>query len=157
MDGFSQDKFSFVFKPACRCVKSFMTCRNLLTLAPLFILLGMFISHSDASPLKQHPQNSFAEQYSELAILLVKVRDTHSALAHKPMIESEIKLLQRNQSSGREFFDSLSDKDKKLFIRRFQNNRFHCSEVTQVMRERRRILLDPVLSEVLGETLANIP
>lgn len=134
-----------------------MAYRNLLTLAPLFIVLGIIVSNSEASPLKQHSKNSFAEQYSDLRILLVNVRDKHSAQANKPMIESEIKLLLRNQPSGREFFDSLSDKDKKLFIRRFQNNRFHCSEVTQVMRERQRILLDPVLSEVLDETLANIP
>ena len=46
---------------------------------------------------------------------------------------------------------------QELFVKKFQNNRYHCGEVTQVMQERQRILLHPDLSDILRDLLNQIP
>lgn len=123
-----------------------------------FILLLLSFSATVlANPQFIKPEKSYAEEYKTLRILLEKVKDTDSAQKYKPVIENEILRLRGTQHSGGEHFNSLSDADKKLFVKRFQQNRFHCGEVTQVMQERRRILFNPKLSLILADTLAKIP
>jgi hypothetical protein len=101
--------------------------------------------------------NSFAEAYKNLRTLLEKVQDKETALLHKPAIENEIQRLSQNHQSGAEKFSSLSPHERKLFITKFQKNRYHCGEVTQVMVERKRILFNPELANILLDTLAEIP
>lgn len=100
---------------------------------------------------------SFAQEYSTLRILLQKVQSKELALIYKAEISKELDRLRSSQISGREAFASLSVEEQEFFIKKFQNNQFHCGEVTQVMEERRRILLDPELSEVLSSVVKDIP
>ena len=122
------------------------------------LLLTSFISFSSlhASTFLE-TEKSYAQEYKKLRILLEKVQDKNSALLLKSAIEKEIQHLSQNHLSGTERFNTLSTEDKKLFIKKFQKNRFHCGEVTQVMQQRQRILFQPELSEVLRDTLSNIP
>jgi hypothetical protein len=101
--------------------------------------------------------NSFAEEYKKLRILLEKVQDKNTALLHKQAIENEIQHLNQNHQSGADKFNSLSPQEKKLFVKKFQKNRFHCGDVTQVMVEKKRILFNPELSIILRDTLSRIP
>ena len=89
--------------------------------------------------------------------LLQQVQSRESALAYKSQIADELTKLKSSQISGGDKFAALSRKEKKLFIKKFQNNQFHCGDVTQVMEERRRILLDPDLSQVLNSLMNEIP
>lgn len=100
---------------------------------------------------------SFAQEYSTLRHLLQQVQSKESALIYKSEISKELDRLRSSQISGGQAFATLSVEDKKLFIKKFQNNQFHCGEVTQVMEERRRILLDPELSEILSSVVIDIP
>ena len=100
---------------------------------------------------------SYAQEYNNLRQLLEKVTSTESAIKYKQAIEYQIEVLNKNQHSGAENFNAMSPEEKKFFIQKFQNNRFHCGEVTQVMTEKQRILLDKKLYEILGETLSKIP
>ena len=100
---------------------------------------------------------SYAQEYNNLRLLLEKVTNTESAINYKQAIENQINILKKNQHSGEENFNAMTQEQKKFFIQKFQNNRYHCGEVTQVMNERQRILLDPGLFEILGDTLSNIP
>ena len=125
-----------------------------LTLASIMILASNQVIANSLDLSKQH---SYAEEYMKLRVLLQNVTDIESAKQYKMDIEKEIQQLSASQPSGGEYFRSLSKDERKLFIKRFQQNRFHCGEVTQVMQERRRILFDPELSSVLSETLANMP
>ena len=120
------------------------------------LVLTLITSSTFATSLLKSDQ-SYAEEYRNLRLLLEKVQDTDSALHYKAAIEKEIQTLNQSQVAGRKQFHLLSNDEKKLFIKRFQQNRFHCGEVTQVMVEKRRILFKPSLSKILAETLANIP
>ena len=100
---------------------------------------------------------SFAKEYANLRILLENVNNRDSAVAYQAKISLELNRLKTIQSSGEQKFHSLSAAQKKLFVKKFQNNRFHCSEVTKVMQERNRLLLNPETQEVLGKTLKLIP
>ena len=102
-------------------------------------------------------EDSFAEEYKNLRILLEKVQDKETALQHKQAIEKEIKHLSSNNQSGADQFNSLSAQEKELFVKKFQKNHFHCGDVTQVMAERNRILLNAELSIILNDTLSKIP
>ncbi len=125
----------------------------------LTLIIILLLSVGCAMATQPFPDQikSFAEEYKTLRLLLEEVTNTDTALAQKSAIENEILRLKQTQSSGSEIFHSLSDADKKLFVKRFQQNRLHCSEVTQVMHETRRILLNPKLSEILADTLTHIP
>ena len=127
---------------------------NFKTLLYLYLTLisSVLLSTSHAEATK-----SYAEEYKPLRLLLEQVTNRETALKLKPKIEDQVIYLNSTQSSGSQLFESLSASEKKLFIKRFQNNRFHCSEVTSVMNERRRILLNPDLSFVLRDTLNQIP
>jgi len=100
---------------------------------------------------------SFAEKYKDLRILLQKVTTVDLATTYKEQIDHEIELLRANQTSGPIDFNLLSDAEKELFIKKFQKNRFHCGEVTAVADERRRILLQPELANILRDSLNRIP
>lgn len=123
----------------------------------LFIFLSLLPLIAAANPPFPKTVTSFAEEYKTLRILLEKVTDSETAIKYKAQIEQEIQRLSTTQYSGAEHFNSLSKLEQKLFVKRFQMNRFHCGEVTQVMQQRRRILFDPKLSKVLSKTLNNIP
>lgn len=122
----------------------------------LFLLLVIF-NVSTAATLLAPSELSYAEEYKQLRILLEKVKDVDTALRYKQAIEKEIQQLNQSQVSGSDQFALLSNKEKELFVKRFQRNRFHCGEVTQVMVEKRRILFDPKLFNILADTLSNIP
>ena len=100
---------------------------------------------------------SFAQEYAKLRELLEKVQNRESAVTYKPQIAAELDRLKSSQVNGGQAFDALSGREQQAFIQKFQNNHYHCGEVTQVMEERRRILLDPSLSEVLSSLIKNIP
>jgi|GEM_PF-3305324 len=121
------------------------------------LLLLSLLSHASSASLLSDPEQSYAEEYKQLRILLESVKDIDTALLHKAAIEKEIQTLNQNQVAGSKHFDLLSKQEKKVFVKRFQQNRFHCGEVTQVMEQRRRILFKPELSEILADTLVNIP
>jgi len=100
---------------------------------------------------------SFAEEYAQLRELLEKVQNQESAVTYKSKIAAELDRLKSLQINGGQAFEALSGEEQQAFIQKFQNNQFHCGEVTQVMEERRRILLDPSLSEILSSLIKDIP
>ncbi len=102
-------------------------------------------------------KDSFAREYSTLKTLLQKVKSRDSAKLYKPQIEQELVRLKSSQLIAGKDFNQLNQEEKKLFIKKFQNNQFHCGEVTQVMEEQRRILLNPDLNEILGPIVQNLP
>lgn len=120
------------------------------------VLFYCLINISSASTFL-NTDNSFAEEYGKLRNLLSNVQDKQSALQYKLAIEQEIQRLNLHHQSGTEQFNALSAQEKKLFIKKFQKNRYHCGDVTQVMVETRRILFDPELAMILRDTLAKIP
>lgn len=100
---------------------------------------------------------SFAEEYTHLRELLENVQNRESAITYKTEITKELDKLKASQINGGQAFEALSAEEQQAFINKFQNNQFHCGEVTQVMEERRRILLDSDLREVLGSLVKDIP
>ena len=124
----------------------------------LFIVfLVVFGSHSVSAHLFEHDSQSFAKEYKELRVLLQKVTTEEAAIKHKPAIQMQISILKKNQFSGESSFAALSDNEQALFVKKFQNNRFHCGEVTQVMAEKQRILLHLDISKILRDVLSQIP
>ncbi len=123
----------------------------------LFGILSIICTTYSYASLFPETSQSYAQQYKQLRILLQKVDSTESAIDNKGAIENQIRILNSNQTSGSEYFNTLSSEDKKLFIKKFQNNRFHCGEVTEVMVERQRILLNSDLANILRDTLSEIP
>ncbi len=102
-------------------------------------------------------RESFAKEYATLKSLLQKVKTKELAILYKPQIQQELDRLKSSQISGGEEFSRLSEHEQQVFIKKYQNNHFHCGEVTQVMKERRRILLDPHLFKIIGPLVQNIP
>ena len=100
---------------------------------------------------------SFAQEYAHLSNLLQKVQSRESAEFYKSQIAAELDRLRSSQFSGEQNFDALSYEQQQQFIKKFQNNQYHCGNVTKVMDERRRILLDPDLSQVLSPIIQDIP
>ena len=84
----------------------------------LFCLVAISDAHAASLAIKS--EHSYAQEYKPLRLLLESVKDAESALAYKTAIEKEIQRLRQNQPSGAEYFNSLSNADKKLFIKRFQ-------------------------------------
>ena len=123
-------------------------------IASLLLLIAIYVTNGYAF---ENEQGSFAEEYRQLRILLQKVNSRETAEQLKPAIKKQIEELRENQFAGEQHFQSLSEQDQQLFIKRFQQNRFHCGEVTQVMEERQRILLQPELSDSLYELMVLIP
>lgn len=135
-----------------------MTFKTFICLPCLCSLLFQpCVGHETVSNWPSRDTESFAQQYDVLADLLSKVKDRETALYHRDQIQQQIAFLEQNQSSGESAFNMLSKQEQVLFIKRFQNNRYHCGEVTQVMQERQRILLDPELASLLKDLLMEIP
>lgn len=122
----------------------------------VLILLAAVFSPAQAHLLEKN-DSSFALEYKELRILLQKVVNEQTAVTYRSAIKQQIDKLKQNQITGEQTFSSLSESQQQLFVKKFQNNRFHCGEVTQVMQERQRILLHPDLSSILRELLDQIP
>ena len=132
--------------------------KKTLSLILAFFFVTIIPNYASASLFSNHGSGqSYAQEYNSLRQLLEKVTNTESAIKYKQAIEDQIEILNKNQHSGAENFNAMSKEEKKFFIKKFQNNRFHCGEVTQVMTEKQRILLDKNLHEILGETLSKIP
>lgn len=126
--------------------------------ASLFLIAGLAIDIPVAGAhLLEDNNSSFAQEYRELRILLQKVNTEQSAKIHRHAIQEQITRLKQNQAAGEQAFSALPKSQQELFVKKFQNNRFHCGEVTQVMQERQRILLHPDLSNVLRDLLNQIP
>ncbi|MDW3094508.1 MAG: hypothetical protein R8G33_02420 [Gammaproteobacteria bacterium] len=123
----------------------------------LYLVLFFCLTNTLSASAFLNTDNSFAEEYGKLRILLSNVQDKQSALHYKLEIEQEIQRLNLHHQSGGDRFNALSPQEKKLFIKKFQKNRYHCGDVTQVMVESRRILFDPELAMILRDTLAKIP
>ena len=119
-----------------------------------FCILGV---QSLNAHLLEESTSSFALEYRELRILLQKVDNEQAATTYKHAIKQQIERLKQNQATGEQSFASMSETEQQLFVKKFQNNRFHCGEVTQVMAERQRILLRPELSNILRDVLDEIP
>lgn len=97
-------------------------------------------------------KESFAKEYAQLGVLLEKVQDKQTAIDYKPEIIKEldrIKLSIGKQSD----FERLSPIEKKLFVKKFQNNNLHCGYVTKVINEKNRLLLNKEAKNELGGLL----
>ncbi len=96
--------------------------------------------------------DSFAKEYAQLGTLLEKVQDKQTAIKYKPLI---IKELNRIKTATGKFsdYDALSPIERKLFVKKFQNNNLHCGYVTKVADERNRLLLNKEAKIELGELL----
>ena len=123
----------------------------------MIALTNLLVAGKVNSHLLENSKASFAQEYKELRILLQNVTDEQTAIAHKSAIQEQINKLKLNQAAGEQSFAAMSELEQKLFIKKFQNNRYHCGEVTQVMEERQRILLHPDLSAILRDVLNQIP
>ena len=124
----------------------------------LFFIFALALgSHSVLAHLFEQDHQSFALEYKELRVLLQKVKSRETAIKYKPAIEQQISSLRQNQFSGESSFAAMSENEQTIFVKKFQNNRFHCGEVTQVMAERQRILLHPDLANILRNLLNQIP
>ena len=121
------------------------------------LIAGLLNTDFVLARLLDKDEQSFALEYKELRILLQKVNNKQTAEKYKSAIERQILYLQRNQLKGEGTFESLPESQQQLFVKKFQNNRFHCGEVTQVMAERQRILLHPDLAKILRDLLDQIP
>lgn len=112
----------------------------------------MFTSLSFAGENVITDKESFAQEYAQLGLLLEKIQDKHTARLYKPQV---IKELDRIKSSVGEQsdFETLSSIEKKLFVKKFQNNNLHCGYVTKVANERNRLLLNIEAKNELGELL----
>jgi len=97
-------------------------------------------------------KQSFAQEYDQLGQLLEKIRDKETAILYKPKILQEIDRI-KSSIGNQSDYDSLSEEEKKIFVKKFQNNNLHCGFVTKVMDERNRLLLNKETKAELGELL----
>jgi len=105
-----------------------------------------------AGDIVETDKESFAQEYQQLGVLLEKVHNKKTAVIYKPQIVNELARIQ--SSIGKQSdFESLSEVEQKLFIKKFQNNNLHCGYVTKVMDERNRLLLNKETKNELGELL----
>ena len=118
-----------------------------------FLLTWFFASSLFAGENVSSNGESFAREYAILGSLLEKVQNKKTARLYRPQIEKELARLKSNQISGQEAFESLSPLEQKIFIKKYQNNHFHCGAVTKVMNERNRLLLNSWAHEELGSLL----
>lgn len=127
----------------------------------IYLAIAIFTLFSAAPAFAGEPVSgeaeSFAQEYAHLRVLLGKVQNRESAVTYKSQIAEELDRLKASQINGGQAFDVLSAEEQQVFIKKFQNNQYHCSNVTQVMEERSRILLNPEINEVLGVLLMEIP
>lgn len=123
----------------------------------ILVVTCNFFSVVHAVEFLDDTESSFAEKYRDLHMLLQKVTSVELAIAYKNSIDHEIDILRSNQTTSAVDYNSLSAEEKKIFIKKFQQNTFHCGEVTGVANEKRRILLQPELADILRESLERVP
>ncbi len=123
----------------------------------LLLLMYLLVSPAYTGSYVAREGESFAMEYAELAELLSKVNDRQSAIIYKSQISEELERIKNLQPINGENFQSLSQQEQQAFIKKFQNNRFHCGEVTKVMQERNRIFLNAETRSELGLLLSEIP
>lgn len=97
-------------------------------------------------------KQSFAQEYDELGQILEKIQDKESAILYKPEIIQELDRIKSSVGKQSDY-ESLSDKEKKIFVKKFQNNNLHCGYVTKVLVERNRLLLNKEAKAELGDLL----
>lgn len=117
----------------------------------MFLTL-LSVSVVNAGEIIETDKDSFAKEYAQLGVLLEKVQDKKTAIEYKPQIIKElnrIKLSVGKQSD----FDKLSPVEKKLFVKKFQNNNLHCGYVTKVINEKNRLFLNKEARKELGALL----
>ena len=118
----------------------------------LIVLLILTMTTAYAGENIATEKESFAQEYDQLGQLLEKIQDKETAIIYKPEIIKEIDRI-KNSIGKQSDFDSLSENDKKIFIKKFQNNNLHCGYVTKVMNERNRLLLNKEAKAELGTLL----
>jgi len=111
-----------------------------------------FVPASSAGEIIATDKESFAQEYQQLGLLLEKIHNKETAVIYKPKIVSELARIQLSIGKQSDF-DSLSTIEKKLFVKKFQNNNLHCGYVTKVLDERNRLLLNKEAKNELGELL----
>jgi len=116
------------------------------------ILLLVLSLTTHAGEIIDTDKQSFAQEYAQLGVLLEKVQDKNTARLYKSEIIKELDRIQLSVGKQSDY-ESLSPIEKKLFIKKFQNNNLHCGYVTKVMDERNRILLNKEAKNELGELL----
>jgi|GEM_PF-2070420 len=97
-------------------------------------------------------KKSFAQEYNHLGQLLEKIQDRDTAIHYKSDIIKELGRIKASIGKQSDY-DSLTDEEKKVFVKKFQNNNLHCGYVTKVMNERNRLLLNKEVKSELGELL----
>lgn len=118
----------------------------------LLVLLVLFSPHMFAGENIATDKESFALEYAQLGVLLEKVQDKETAQLYKPLIIVELDRIQSSVGKQSDY-ESLSPLEKKLFVKKFQNNNLHCGYVTKVMDERNRLLLNKEAKNELGDLL----
>ncbi len=97
-------------------------------------------------------KESFAQEYAQLGLLLEKVQDKQTARLYKPKIIKELDRI-RSSVGIQSDYKNLSPIEKKIFVKKFQNNNLHCGYVTKVVDERNRLLLNKEVKNELGDLL----
>jgi len=97
-------------------------------------------------------KESFAQEYAQLGLLLEKIQDKQTAKLYKPQIIKELDRIKTSVGQQSDF-ENLSPIEKKIFVKKFQNNNLHCGYVTKVVDERNRLLLNKEAKNELGGLL----
>ena len=97
-------------------------------------------------------KESFAQEYAQLGVLLEKVQDKQTARLYKSQIIQELDRI-KSSVGEQSNYEALSPEEKRLFIKKFQNNNLHCGYVTKVIDERNRLLLNKEAKSELGALL----
>ena len=97
-------------------------------------------------------QESFAQEYAQLGLILEKIQDETTARLYKPQVIKELDRIRLSVGEHGDY-ETLSPQEKKLFIKKFQNNNRHCGYVTKVANERNRLLLNKGAKNEMGELL----
>ena len=97
-------------------------------------------------------KESFAQEYAQLGLLLEKIQDKQTARLYKPQIIKELDRIKTSVGQQSDF-ENLSPIEKKIFVKKFQNNNLHCGYVTKVVDERNRLLLNKEAKNELGGLL----
>lgn len=121
----------------------------------ILMLLYISSSVSNAGENVATDKESFAQEYAQLGLILEKIQDEATARLYKPQLIRELKRIKISVGEQSNY-EALSSEDKKLFIKKFQNNNLHCGYVTKVANERNRLLLNKGAKNELGELLGQL-
>lgn len=130
-----------------------MSNRNILKnyLFILYVAFNILVVVSAGENISVEKE-SFAKEYAQLGMLLEKVQDKQTAIKYKPKIINELERIKLVTGKFSDF-ESLSSVEKKIFVKKFQNNNLHCGFVTKVADERNRLLLNKEAKNELGSLL----